>query len=410
MALLYISIIIIIGILIIIPKLHQRWCQISPVLSYQNTNQNRNLVSNCSIFHDTYRYPIWAISGNLQSLYAAIIRRGKNQPFEREQIINSVTDHIVTIDWLHPPQNNNNDNNIRHNNENNHNDNNKNSDKTPIIIFIPGITGSVDNQYTKCAAKCLRQKNWRIVVYNHPGCGGSEIKSPYVILQGDTRDIRTIVNHVHEQYPSAPLVGVGISLGANLLCRYVGEESDSCLLLGAVSLSQGFDGILTVNYLRERPLYGLPLLSKFKSVIRKFSRVFESVEGINLKKVLNAATFHEFDQQFTMKIHRQYSRPDFYKLVSSSNFLDQISVPTLLANATDDPLFQQEQHDIAEQAAKDNNNIITCFTSKGGHAAWVQCGGWFSPNAFSWGDCLTVEWCQTLLERHNNNEIKLSSS
>lgn len=59
---------------------------------------------------------------------------------------------------------------------------------------------------------------------------------------GYTDDLRTALMYIQNLYPDAPLLGIGFSLGANILCRYLGEEGKNSRLasgciLGCVSHS-----------------------------------------------------------------------------------------------------------------------------------------------------------------------------
>lgn len=43
-------------------------------------------------------------------------------------------------------------------------------------------------------------------------------------------DYHTVVEYIHSRYPQSPLFGVGFSLGASVLARYMGEQGEGCLL------------------------------------------------------------------------------------------------------------------------------------------------------------------------------------
>lgn len=54
---------------------------------------------------------------------------------------------------------------------------------------------------------------------------------------GHTDDIRSALLYISAKYPKAPLLGVGFSLGANVLTRYVGEEGVNSRLKAAAVLA-----------------------------------------------------------------------------------------------------------------------------------------------------------------------------
>lgn len=47
---------------------------------------------------------------------------------------------------------------------------------------------------------------------------------------GQTDDLRVALMYIQKRFPKAPLLGIGFSLGANVLARYVAEEGDQCRL------------------------------------------------------------------------------------------------------------------------------------------------------------------------------------
>ena len=51
-----------------------------------------------------------------------------------------------------------------------------------------------------------------------------------------TEDIRSTILYLRQTYPEAPLLGIGFSLGANVLALYVEEEGEDCPLTSACTL------------------------------------------------------------------------------------------------------------------------------------------------------------------------------
>jgi uncharacterized protein len=61
--------------------------------------------------------------------------------------------------------------------------------------------------------------------------------SPRFYSAGGTDDIRQALVYISHRYPKAPLLGLGFSLGANILTRYVAEEGDRSRLIAACTLA-----------------------------------------------------------------------------------------------------------------------------------------------------------------------------
>lgn len=78
-----------------------------------------------------------------------------------------------------------------------------------------------------------------------------ELTSPQMFSGGYTGDIRTTLLYVSSLYPDAPLLGVGFSLGANVLARYVGEEGEDCRLTSACVMACPWDNVKNSELLSE---------------------------------------------------------------------------------------------------------------------------------------------------------------
>lgn len=65
---------------------------------------------------------------------------------------------------------------------------------------------------------------------------------------GHTDDIRVAVMYIARKYPRARLLGIGFSLGANILIRYLAEEGEHSRLVAGCGLAcVGFKSNLTAQ-------------------------------------------------------------------------------------------------------------------------------------------------------------------
>ena len=62
------------------------------------------------------------------------------------------------------------------------------------------------------------------------------LTSPQFYGFSDMDDFRQAMPYIAQFYPHAPLLGLGFSLGANILTRHVAEEGESCRLVSACAL------------------------------------------------------------------------------------------------------------------------------------------------------------------------------
>lgn len=66
---------------------------------------------------------------------------------------------------------------------------------------------------------------------------GVPITSPLLYSAGHTDDTRQALKYITHLYPNAPLLGLGFSLGANVLTRYLGEEREATRLRAVCCLA-----------------------------------------------------------------------------------------------------------------------------------------------------------------------------
>jgi predicted alpha/beta-fold hydrolase len=73
------------------------------------------------------------------------------------------------------------------------------------------------------------------------GCAGTPVTSPQLYSAGTTVDLAHALHYLRHTYPESPLHGVGFSLGASVLARYMGESSSKSLLSSGMVLGCPWD-------------------------------------------------------------------------------------------------------------------------------------------------------------------------
>ena len=90
-------------------------------------------------------------------------------------------------------------------------------EEMPIILFLHGLTGGSEEAYVKVVIKELT--NTRNVVMNFRGCSDTILTSPQLYCGAYTGDVEFAIEHVRSRFPNAKIIGVGFSLGANVLTK-----------------------------------------------------------------------------------------------------------------------------------------------------------------------------------------------
>lgn len=89
----------------------------------------------------------------------------------------------------------------------------------PAVAALVGLTGNSDDSYIKHAAVNAAAAGYRVVVFNHKGGTGTPVTTPQFHSASFTDDLRLALATIHRQFPNAPLLSVGWSMGANVLLR-----------------------------------------------------------------------------------------------------------------------------------------------------------------------------------------------
>ena len=103
---------------------------------------------------------------------------------------------------------------------------------------------------------------YRGVVINFRGCAGVPLTSPLFYSAAHTNDTRQALRYIAHLYPDALLLGVGFSLGANVLIRYLGEEREQSRIhaacaLGCVRFLINFPVLTSILIVRSVSSHGI---------------------------------------------------------------------------------------------------------------------------------------------------------
>ncbi|KAG8071643.1 hypothetical protein GUJ93_ZPchr0006g41466 [Zizania palustris] len=196
-----------------------------PHASLEIAGARRGLLAGFDSLRRPYRaFPALAWNRHVETIFAAFARSLPTVALRRE-CLRTPDDGAVSLDWV------------------------SGDDRTlpldaPVLILLPGLTGGSDDTYVRHMLMRARSKGWRVVVFNSRGCADSPVTTAKFYSASFTGDIRQVVGHVLGRYPQSNVYAVGWSLGANILVRYLGEETDKCLLSGAVSLCNPFNLVI----------------------------------------------------------------------------------------------------------------------------------------------------------------------
>jgi predicted alpha/beta-fold hydrolase len=183
------------------------------------------------------------------------------------------------------------------------------------------------------------------VVLNYRGLNKTPIKNNRYLDLTTVEDIHLAVEHVEKQIAGSPLYMVGISMGANLGMRYLGEVKEDTPVKCMVAISNPFDLKATVDSLHNdwsKRIYSYYLAKRLVKNLKKSWHLLDqdylAEKGVDIKRVEKAVTTRQFDEEFTIKFHGWTSASEYSQGMSSINFVGHIEKPVLVVNSKNDPI------------------------------------------------------------------------
>jgi len=243
----------------------------------------------------------------------------------------------------------------------------------PILIILHGLEGSSRAKQARGFLHAAHHQGWRGLAINFRSCSGTPNRLRRSYHAGETSDLHWVIQRVAAQYPQAPICCVGMSLGGNVLLKYLGEQGRDALatLKAAVAISTPFDLAISARAFEWgffNRLYMSRLLGTLKQkTVAKLTRYPDLVDQERLAAV---RTIREFDELVTAPVHGFANGADYWTASSCRRFLAAIRRPTLLISAVDDPLVPFDVS-LREDAAR-NPYLTAEFPDAGGHVGFVS--------------------------------------
>ncbi|SKC69548.1 hypothetical protein SAMN05446935_1125 [Burkholderia sp. YR290] len=268
-----------------------------------------------------YRAPLWLPNSHIQTIVPALFGRRPEVTYRRERWDTPDGD-FIDLDWLVPdplatsP-----------------------AADAPLFVLFHGLEGSSDSHYARTLMASAQMRGWHGVVPHFRSCSGPMNLLPRFYHLADSNEVDWVLRRLREQHPG-PIVAAGVSLGGNVLLRWLGERREDASIIAAAAaisapldvhaggraLSQGFGLIYTRSFLKTLKL--------------KAQQKLEQYPGLyDLNDVLASRTMHAFDEVVTAPLHGFRSADDYWTRSTTRPLLPEITVPTLVLNARNDPFL-----------------------------------------------------------------------
>lgn len=268
-----------------------------------------------------------------------------------------------------------------------------NTSTAPIVVIMHGLCGCSESWYVRTMALRLMGIGFRPVIMVARGCGGLKITSPTTFTAANTSDFSAAVACIQESNPGVPIFGVGFSLGAGILAKYLGETGSECPLSGAVCVSPSW------NFLNHTPWFSLwsrlKLVTDLKGYVESNRSELERLlPKVDMKAVMASRDVREFDSHAVVPVHGYADVDAYYTDASAKRLMHRISTPTVALSAGDDPVCKVFH---PESRGGVGPGLALVYTEYGGHVAFSS--GW-NPSGTSWCDEVAAEWFSAILQKN----------
>jgi predicted alpha/beta-fold hydrolase len=289
-----------------------------------------------------YRAPLWLPGGHLQTIYPALCIAKPPVVYRRERWDTPCDQDFIDVDLVSA------------------------APERPCVLLFHGLEGSSDSHYARSLMAAVAARGWSGAVAHFRGCSGEANRAPRFYHSGDASEIDWIVRRLRARH-AGPFYVAGVSLGGNALLRWLGEYGHAAeivdaavsvsapldLAAGGKALSSGLNRVYTRMFLQT-------LKPKALAKLAHYPRLFDR------DALLAARDLYAFDNVVTAPLHGYRDTDDYWHRASARHVLHDITVPTLVLNARNDP-FLPGRHLPASAAPA----VTLEYPATGGHVGFA---------------------------------------
>ncbi len=312
------------------------------------------------IIQSQFRAAWWLPGAHAQTLWPSLFRR-RILPVIEEERVELEDGDFIDLTWSGP-------------------------DIGPIVLFMHGLEGGLRSHYVGGMMRQLNRQGFRVCLMHFRGCSDEPNRLPISYHSGKTDDPQRVLEHIRASRGRDVYAALGVSLGGNVLLKWLGEQGARSPLRRAVALSVPFlldDAARRLQQGLSR-YYQRHLIASLQARYRKkFSQIASPLQ-VEIEKL---TTFYRFDDQVTAALHGFAGVADYYRRCSSRQFIPSIRVPTLILHARSDPFMFPETPPRSDELP---DNVWLEIAEQGGHVGFVRgvIPGW----ADYWAEQRIAQW------------------
>jgi predicted alpha/beta-fold hydrolase len=289
----------------------------------------------------------WLFSAHAQTLFPTLARRLKS-PVDHQERFELADGDFVDLAWAV----------------------NGLSEQAPLVVLLHGLGGDAKSKYVLGLMHAMNRAGWRAVLMHFRGASHEPNRLPRAYHSGDTADLDALINVLVAREPHTKKAVVGISLGGNVLLKWLGEKGSESLVDAAVAISVPFQLSMVADKINRgfSRVYQSYLLRRLRKVFARKSEKHADSLAMSLVEIKAWRCFWTFDEHVTAPLHGFPHVHAYYREASSRPYLCKIKTPTLIIHALDDPFMTPDAIPKAEELS---DEVRLELSPKGGHVGFI---------------------------------------
>jgi predicted alpha/beta-fold hydrolase len=242
--------------------------------------------------------------------------------------------------------------------------------RSPLMLLIHGLTGCENSTYVRETARYHLTRGRSVLRLNLRGAGRSRHVAAGYYHAGSASDIQDVLDAFGAAETGHGIFSIGFSLGGNILLNLLGRLKPGHPLIGAATVSAPIEPLEACQRIMapRNAIYHRFLLTRMKRDVLASA----ALSHLERWTVAGAKSVYAFDDEWVAPRNGFRDARDYYEQTAGARHVPDITVPTLILHACNDPWIPVRPYLSAKRVAPPNVKIVVARS--GGHLGFHEEG------------------------------------